>query len=162
MQFADPIHDPQSIDKKKINHVFVVGDEQIFSILSLSGVESMHNRKHKYSFVLRESNSNYVKGSGLMDYVITGKYNNASIVNYSNSLFITDVDGEKTAHNTYNFGNFLWGAGTAALGIPYIAVYFGSNLNNFINDPTSKWHFDSKDDQLSIKLGFLWRKQKNQ
>ena len=73
--------------------------------------------------MLRESNSNYVKGSGLMDYVITGKYNNASIVNHSNSLFITDVDGEKTAHNTYNLGNFLWGAGTAALGIPYIAVF---------------------------------------
>ena len=94
-EFADPIHDPQSIDEGKINHLFVVNDTQISSILTESGVENMQNKRDKYSFALRESNSNNIQGNGLMDYVITGKYNNADIVNYGNSLFITDVNGKK-------------------------------------------------------------------
>ncbi len=46
----------------------------------------------------------------------------------------------------------LWGAGSAALGVPYCAAFIGSHWNNFFNDPFSRWHFDSNDDQLSIKL----------
>ena len=157
--FADPIHDPQSIDEGKINHIHMVSDNQISSILTESGVENTQAKHNKYSFILHESNAGNIQGNGLMDYVITGKYEGTDIVNYSNSLFITDVGGRKIAHNAYNFGNFLWGAGASALGVPYLAIWLGSNLNNFFNDPHSRWHFDSKDDQLSIKLGFQWRKQ---
>ena len=158
--FADPINDPQAIDNGKINGVIIPTDEQISDILDNSGVYSPENQelKNKYSYAHRESNSGKVYGDGKMDYVITGKYNGSEIINYENYLFLTDVNGKKVAHNNYNFGNFLWGAGISALGIPYFAAKVGSNLNNFLNDPYSKWHFDSKDDQLSIKLGFQWQR----
>ena len=159
--FADPINDPQAIDNGKINGVIIPTDEQISDILDNSGVYSPENQelKNRYSYAYRESNSGKVYGDGKMDYVITGKYNGSEIINYENYLFLTDVNGKKVAHNNYNFGNFLWGAGISALGIPYFAAKVGSNLNNFLNDPYSKWHFDSKDDQLSIKLGFQWQRR---
>lgn len=91
-----------------------------------------------------------------MDYVVTGEYRGASIANYTEYLFVTNNQGKYSAHNTYNFGNYLWGAGASALGIPYPMVWLGSNINNFLSDTSSKWHLDSKDDQFSIKQGFIW------
>ena len=158
--FADPINDPRAIDEGKINRAICVSDNQISQILTESGVFDSQNKKSKYSFIFNESNASNIKGDGRMDYFATGLYNGANISNYNNSLFITDIEGEKTAHNTYNFGNFLWGAGAAVLGVPYGAAFVGSHLNNFFNDPSSKWHFDSKDDQLSIKLGFQWQQRR--
>ena len=158
--FADPINDPRAIDEGKINRAICVSDNHISQILIESGVFESQNKRNKYSFILNESNYSNIKGNGRMDYVATGLYNGPNISNYNNSLFITDTGGEKTAHNTYNFGNFLWGAGAAVLGVPYGAAFVGSHLNNFFNDPSSKWHFDSKDDQLSIKLGFQWQQRR--
>ena len=158
-EFADPINDPQAIDDGNINKVLFVTDDQISQILKESGVTEDKNRQNRYSYVYRESNASNIQGNGYMDYVVTGQYKGANISNYDNCLFLTNTNGKKVAHNTYNFGNFLWGAGTAALDIPYPAVKIGSNLNNFFNDPYSRWHFDAKDDQLSIKLGFQWQKR---
>ena len=158
-EFADPINDPQAIDDGNINKVLFVTDDQISQILKESGVTEDKNRQNRYSYVYRESNASNIQGNGYMDYVVTGQYKGANISNYDNCLFLTNTNGRKVAHNTYNFGNFLWGAGTAALDIPYPAVKIGSNLNNFFNDPYSRWHFDAKDDQLSIKLGFQWQKR---
>lgn len=73
------------------------------------------------------------------------------------SLYVTATrkDGY-IAHNGYNFGNFLWGAGARMLGIPGIIARLGAHINNFFNDLKTKWHFDSKDDQLSIQQGINW------
>lgn len=157
--FADPINDPRSIDEGNVNRVLFVTDAQISQILAESGVFDSHNKRNKYTFIRNESNANNINGNGLMDYVATGLFVGANISTYNNSLFITDSNGEKMAHNTYNFGNFLWGAGAATIGVPYCAAFIGSHWNNFFNDPSSRWHFDSKDDQLSIKLGFQWQQK---
>lgn len=154
--FVDPINDPSAINKGLINKIFIPTEEQIFDILSKSGVYDVHGVKNKYSFIYYESNANNINVYGHMDYVVNGQINNAPVVLYENYLFITDTHGQKYAHNTYNFGNFLWGAGAHALGIPYFMAKIGSNLNNYLNDPFSKGQLDSKDDQLSIKLGFQW------
>jgi len=78
------------------------------------------------------------------------------------TLYVTKTkkDGY-VAHNGYNFGNFLWGAGANALGVPMSLARFGAHLNNFFNDPKYKGHLDSKDDQYSIKAGFNWGKYPN-
>ena len=157
--FVDPINDPKAIDNGLINKILSLKSEQISDVLSKSGVYNIHGVKDKYSFIYRESNANNIEGDGRMDYVINGQINNVPIVLYEDYLFITDTQGQKYAHNTYNFGNFLWGAGADALGIPYFMVKIGSNINNYLNDPYSKGRLDSKDDQLSIKLGFQWNEK---
>ena len=157
--FVDPINDPKAIDNGLINKILSLKSEQISDVLSKSGVYNIHGVKDKYSFIYRESNANNIEGDGRMDYVINGQINNVPIVLYEDYLFITDTQGQKYAHNTYNFGNFLWGAGADALGIPYFMVKIGSNINNYLNDPYSKGQLDSKDDQLSIKLGFQWNEK---
>ena len=157
--FVDPINDPKAIDNGLINKILSLKNEQISDVLSKSGVYNIHGVKDKYSFIYRESNANNIEGDGRMDYVINGQINNVPIVLYEDYLFITDTQGQKYAHNTYNFGNFLWGAGADALGIPYFMVKIGSNINNYLNDPYSKGQLDSKDDQLSIKLGFQWNEK---
>jgi hypothetical protein len=157
--FVDPINDPKAINNGLINKILILKNEQIYDVLSKSGVYNIHGVKNKYSFIYRESNANNIEGNGRMDYVINGQINNVPIVLYEDYLFITDTQGQKYAHNTYNFGNFLWGAGAYALGIPFFMVKIGSNINNYLNDPYSKGRLDSKDDQLSIKLGFQWNEK---
>lgn len=159
-EFADPINDPEAIDHGKIDQVQIVTDEQISEILTKSGVEDKNNKANKYSYILIESNSSNIDGNGYMDYVATGLYQGATISKYTNYLFVTNTNGKLFAHNTYNFGNFLWGAGASALGIPYPIAKLGAHLHNYFSDPNSKRHLDSKDDQLSIKLGYLWQKRK--
>ena len=161
VQFTDAFfNDPKAIEDGSINRLQVVTDAQIENILAESGVEDQANKTNKYSYALRESNSSNIKGDGHMDYVITGLYQGATISAYDNYLFVTKTEGKIVAHNTYNFGNFLWGAGMAALGIPYPIAKLGAHLNNFFFDTDSKWHLDSKDDQFSIKLGYQWRQER--
>ena len=157
-EFADPINDAKSIDNKEINKLIFVDNTEVDKILTASGVFSPVNKRNKYSYVLTESNSGNIKGEGRMDYVVTGKYHYAEISKYANCLFLTDVNGAKVAHNTYNFGNFLWGAGVQALGIPLPIALLGAHINNFFNDNKSKFQLDSRDDQLSIKIGYKWKK----
>ena len=69
-----------------------------------------------------------------------------------NTLYIPMVPGKKYAHNASNMGNFLWGAAMHKMGISYKDVMLGSNLHALI-----KHHeFDSRDDQLSIGLGYSY------
>ncbi len=159
-EFADPVHDPEAIDNGNINHVLLVTDEQISEILTKSGVNDANNKENKYSYIWRESNYSSLKGEGHMDYVMTGIYQGTEIVNYTSCLFVTNINESHVAHNTYNFGNFLWGAGASTLGIPYPIAKLGAHFNNYFFDPNSKGHLDSKDDQLSIKLGYLWQQGK--
>lgn len=80
----------------------------------------------------------------------------------TNSLFVTNIAERYVAHNTYNFGNFLWGAGAATLGIPMPIAQFGAHIYSLFFDPYHKGQFDSSDDQLSIKLGYQWKQQQQQ
>ena len=162
--FADPINDPQSIDKKKISKINFMSDKSITDFLNAAGVYDMSKStwKEKINYLLTESNASKENGSGKLDFVITAGEQGLN----SNTLYLTMVDDVMVAHNDFNFGNFLWGASTAELGIPPIIATIGAHVNNFLNDsenvtlPLSQRKFDSKDDQLSIKLGIKWAKHR--
>lgn len=70
------------------------------------------------------------------------------------------IESGNVAHNNYNFGNFLWGAGANALGFWEGTARLGAHWNNYRNDPKNKGKLDSTDDQYSIHLGFEWEKPK--
>ena len=67
-------------------------------------------------------------------------------------LFIPE-DGTKIAHDSFNFGNYLWGAGMRRLGIPLSVSLIGGNIDNLMHH---KFQFDSADDMTSISLGYLF------
>ena len=67
-------------------------------------------------------------------------------------LFIPD-DSKKIAHDSFNFGNYLWGAGMRRLGIPLSVSLIGGNIDNLMHH---KLQFDSADDMASISLGYMF------
>jgi hypothetical protein len=159
--FADPVNDPKAIDAGEITQVVEVGDDAIASTLDESGVNESENQDNKYEFIQNESNASSPNGSGKMDYVITASVEidgkNIRLANSGNTLFITSTKSGEVAHNNYNFGNFLWGAGAKSLGIPKFAAKLGAHYNNYFNDPKHSGKLDSKDDQYSISLGYEWK-----
>ena len=160
--FADPINDPASIDASKINRIEIVSDKQIAKYLKDAGVYDKKECaiKDKYSYLLTESNASNKEGNGKLDFVVTAKPCGLN----SSTLYLTKVSDELTAHNNYNFGNFLWGASTNVLGIPKFIATAAAHINNFFKDsnnatlPYYKRKLDSKNDQKSINLGIKWAK----
>jgi len=71
----------------------------------------------------------------------------------SSMLFIPE--GDNTAHNHMNFGNFLFGAAGYSLGIPKITLKLGAHYNSLFNSGSNNYksQLDSKDDQFSISKG---------
>ena len=65
---------------------------------------------------------------------------------------------KKYAHNASNMDNFLWGAAMHKMGISYRDAMLGSNLHALIKHR----EFDSRDDQLSIGLGYSYSIRLNQ
>jgi hypothetical protein len=158
--FADPINDPKSIDAGEITQVVEVSDKAIAKTLDESGVNKEQNQDNRAAFIINESNATNPKGTGKMDYLITAKVeiNGQKQPIASNTLYITTTGSEKVAHNNYNLGNFLWGAGAKSLGIPLYTAKLGAHYNNYFYDPIHKGTLDSKDDQYSISLGYEWKK----
>jgi len=91
-----------------------------------------------------------------MDYVVTATLEIDGVKQplSSNQLYITQTESGAVAHNNYNFGNFLWGAGANKLGFSLFTARLGAHINSLL-DPHYK-RFDSKDDQYSIGLGYKW------
>lgn len=159
ISFADPVNDPKNIDSNtKINFV---SDNEISEILVDAGVYNRENQgiEKGVKYLQRESDASSLKGDGNMDFAGNGR-NKIDVSGKTLYVTKTKKDGY-VAHNGYNFGNFLWGAGEDALGVPMSLARFGAHLNNFFNDPKYKGHLDSKDDQYSIKVGFNWGKYPN-
>jgi len=69
------------------------------------------------------------------------------------TFFIPEGDGY--AYNTFNFGNFLWGATGRANGYPLDTLQVGAHFNSLVNPRTNGYlpQLDSNDDQFSIKRG---------
>jgi len=157
-KFADPVEDPKKLEDAGIGNAKVVfeDDEKIQKILNGSGVsdEQNHGLVNGSKYLLSQSNASSLTG-GRMDYSGNGKN---FIDTSGKTLYMTKtfIDGY-VAHNGYNFGNFLWGAGAETLGIPEFMAKIGANINNYLNDPISKGTLDSPDDQFSISVGFNWR-----
>jgi RHS repeat-associated protein len=146
-----PMSEEMGGDGGRYNSIYLVPKEIIDKIIEDSGVKDANNQKFisKYIYALKESRGINKK----MDYV-----NNKSAIKMQKgnpySLFVTDSQGLKVAHDNFNFGNFLWGAGMKSLTIPYIDAITGAHADNMIHNWLQP---DSKDDQISIFFGYLYK-----
>ncbi len=79
----------------------------------------------------------------------------------SNSLFLPE--GDYTAHNFMNFGNYLWGMTGYVVGFNYAILQVGAHTNSLLSPRRNNYEpqLDSQDDQLSIKKGIFYSSNKN-
>ena len=157
--FADPENDPADIDRGAINHIEFVSEKTILDIISGQdgfnanllnfGIRSRGGHKYDYSYEVLQ----YKYPSG-------NSPGRKSIL-FSNYLFIPE--GDKTAHNLMNFGNYLWGATGQVAGFGLGDLKIGAHVNSLLNPRSNgyKPQLDSKDDQRSIKQGYLHAKKNN-
>lgn len=129
-------------EKVPIYRIELVWQKEIISQLKESGACDK-SFLPRIGYALRESDG------GHLDFDNVNRHNG---VWNDQTLYIPMVPGKKYAHNVSNMGNFLWGAAMHKMGISYKDIILGSNLHALI-----KHHeFDSRDDQLSIGLGYLY------
>jgi hypothetical protein len=138
-----------------------VSDVEIKGILSEQGA---FNHNDKYNPFRFHDNST---GGENFDYsysVIPDKYGEQGASKYplstpSSVLFLPQ--GDNTAHNHMNFGNYLWGASGYTLGFNIPTLQVGGHANSLIhaakNGYPAQW--DSPDDQNSIKKGAFHAQQ---
>jgi len=151
--FADPENDPGTIIGGQIDKVEIVSDEAIEKVLDDAGVFSEENQKNKYFYIARESDSDNGIGEGKMDFKEKQEIeiNGKSQIIRADRLYITQTKNGNVGHNHFNFGNFLWGAGAKALGIPLSLAKAGAHIHGMLRNWKEP---DSKDDQYSISLGY--------
>uniref|UniRef100_UPI0028A6AB53 RHS repeat domain-containing protein n=1 Tax=Chryseobacterium taichungense TaxID=295069 RepID=UPI0028A6AB53 len=155
--FADPNEDPKQIDRGIINKLLFVSEADIEGMLKGQGAFE----SGKFNFAWES------QGGGDFDYsysVLPNKYTEASsdpLNRYSNALFLPE--GDKTAHNQMNFGNYLWGATGYTVGFDYSGLQMGAHANSKFNSRRNGYEsqWDSKDDQRSIVLGAFHAAQRN-
>ena len=166
-KFADPENDPQLVESVNFQEIHFVTDEEIDNALWNSGVYNKTNRENKYSYAQDQSSVANPKGQGKMDYRFTAVFERGAeqkTLDYTDlehyeeplsdyTIYLTKIENDYVAHNSYNYGNFLWGAGMNALGFYELTAKAGAHWNNFFNDK-EPFKLDSDDDQNSIHLGF--------
>ena len=155
--FADLVNDAKDIRDGIITQLVFVRDEEMVSILRNQGAFEVG----KLGFV-KEST-----GGGDFDYsfsILPNYYPEANfnpVTMKSNFLFLPE--GDYTAHNFMNFGNYLWGMTGAVVGFSYAILQAGAHANSLLNSNKNGYEsqLDSKDDQLSIKKGIFHSNNKN-
>ena len=165
-RFADPENDPKLVESKEFTGLQFVSDTEIDNALWNSGVQDLHVLHHPYMY--KQSNANNPNGEGKMDYVITANFTRENnqmvgdgIVDATKLYMSYSKSAGYVAHNNYNMGNFLWGAGACSLGCTIEDAVFAAHYNNYFNDPNNKGKFDSSDDQFSIRCGYRWVRDHN-
>ncbi len=151
INFVDPVNDPKTIRPQTT--LVTPAYEDIINALNLSGATSKDNHGFLKGLLYLATHSDGGKNSGELDF-ITRQY---IPLDTDNHFYISHKgDGDYYAHNAYNYGNFLWGAASNALGVPLGVSLLGAHMNNYFFDYKYKGHLDSLDDQLSIMLGYFW------
>ena len=150
-RFADPENDVEYLKNRDITKLQFVKESEIKSMLSKAGAFDEKNRENKYAYLLKEG-----KGRGKFDF--SGKANDGmgSIYGLDTYKSLYLIDG--VAHNAKNFGNFLFGAGGKALGIPLLILKAGAHFNSIFGFEDNGYlpQLDSKDDQFSILCGYKY------
>ena len=149
VDFADSENDAKDIDDGTINKLVFVGEKEMQSMMKEQG--AFESGKLNFGW---ES-----QGGGDFDYsftVLPEKYPDAKFdpsTMKSNSLFLPE--GDNTAHNFMNFGNYLWGATGYTVGFDYAGLQTGAHANSLLNSRRNGYpaQWDSKDDQRSIIKG---------
>ncbi len=147
-RFADPVHDPADVGLD--TRVELRKADDIRSSLEKAGAfDPAHHGLFKGCFYIIR-NSRY---GGLLDFAVNNQHDIFNQVLY---ITRTTVEGN-VAHNNYNYGNLLWGATACELGIPLFMARLGAHFNNFFLSPDTKFTFDAKYDQFSIRCGYHWK-----
>jgi len=162
-QFSDPVNDTKDIRSGTINKVVFVGKNQIISMLYQQGAFDPDN-KDDWSNFHKES-----KGAHKFDYsysVIPSEFASEGasfnpLKKPSPILFIPE--GDNTAQNHMNFGNYLWAASGFTLGFSYSTLQLAGHANSLINPGSNgyKSQWDSVDDQRSIIKGANYSDRNN-
>jgi RHS repeat-associated protein len=162
--FADPKSDVEAIKTGEINKVVLVSTERIEKLMKNAGAFSQENRDNKKEYIKTNS-----KGGGPLDFSYSGIPQEFSEEGASGNplgspsplLFLPE--GDDTAHNHMNFGNFLWGAAGHSLGYSKTVLRVGAHANSLFNPSTNGYpsQFDSRDDQRSIRKGAEYSKKNN-
>ena len=160
--FADPINDPDAVKNGSISRVCKVEDADIIEKLQKANVFDVKPRSYLSKFLYLANHSNASKNVGNLDFVISSGIDLGTLYIVENSK---SKNPRNIAHNAYNFGNLLWGASSRILGVTLPQALIGAHVNNFLFDHENAgkkfWQrkFDSKDDQRSIRQGYLWAKK---
>jgi RHS repeat-associated protein len=157
--FADPVHDPESLESGEITSLIFVREGQVKLMIDAAGAFKSENKGSWSGFwyILEEGGD-----MGQFDFSFTqikNRWPNDSRVSSnpmgdpSSVLFL--VEGEVIAHNHMNFGNFLYGAGSIALKLDLGLILLGGHYNAYFNANRGFGELDSYDDQISISLGYM-------
>ena len=161
--FADPVNDPADIDNGDITTIQFVDEDSIMEMLSSAGT---FDNNLGWSDFVRGSNSLSTSSVSFdySSYILPNRYTCKVGENgllSSNYLFL--VQGDRTVHNYYNFGNYLWAASGYSMGIPLACLLVGAHANS-LGLFGKKGHrqyngyppqLDSVDDQFSITCGYI-------
>ncbi len=163
--FNDP-----GFDKKKVlkgdTKIEVVSNEDVNKIVDETKKQFTSSYKSKIGFTRKESASEY----DLVDEVYTkiakmDYLTKLELTEKKNTFFIMD---DNNAFNNQDYGNYLWGATTAGIGIKLGIARLGAHYNSFLRSnkdnygnkeyTPAKWYqfgkkLDSKADQRAIKKG---------
>ena len=160
LSFNDPNHDFNALlEGGRISELTYVSDANVSDMMQRSGVTSTMARLFPYAYAWNQS------VAGKMDY---GVYYGLR----KDSFYVRDG----IAYNLGDYGNYLWGAGMATLGIPYMNASIAAHLNNLFsgldqngsvnkdaqyyfgpgtyNSEDMTW-FDSPEDQRAIYNGYM-------
>jgi hypothetical protein len=163
-RFADPVHDVRLIKQRKVRWLRPVTFAEITKMLSDAGVFDAKNKSRyngsRYEYIWKEG-----QGGGQLDFswIHLRKlvHPDFEAKNEAFVPFLFYVDG--VAHNYFNFGNFLFGAAGAALGLTVGELKSGAHVNSLVHSDTNGYdpQLDSEDDQFSIDEGFRYAHQHN-
>jgi RHS repeat-associated protein len=158
-EFSDPESDPQEIREGIITDVAFVSKDDVISLLNDQGAFSS-------SWVNFAAES---VGGGDFDYsyqAIPVKYSEQGAsydpMNFPSSVIFL-IEGENTAQNHMNFGNFLWAATGYSIGFDYASLQSGAQFNSKVNSRRNGYEsqWDSADDQRSIIKGAFYAATNN-
>lgn len=168
--FADYYHDVQKIKKGIINSLVFIEDCDVFDLVRDSGVFKATNKVYnhrlsqRYDYIWEQG-----QGGGNLDFtwnqiperypVSDGIDSDPKDIDDTPFLFLV----ETMAHNRDNFGNFLFGAAGAAMGLQKLELLKGADANGILNSKKNGYRpqLDSADDQLSISLGHDYATRRN-
>jgi hypothetical protein len=174
-RFADPVEDVRQIKKGIIRGLRPVTEAEILKLLTDAGVfdyskKTAHTSwSSRYAYVKQEG-----RGYQRLDFSTNPKgmrqiaKPETKYVTVPGGIQAVDVTPflfyvEGVAHNWFNFGNFLFGAAGAALGLTIGELSMGAQYNSLANGEANGYpaQLDSEDDQFSIGLGYAYAKARH-
>lgn len=159
--FADPVNDIKAIKLGIIRSLRPVEEQEILRLLSEAGAFDAKNKvpasvsDGRYDYVKREGKSFHKFDFAMVQIPKIVKINMLATHESRIVPFLFYIDG--VAHNFFNFGNFLFGAAGAALGLKLGELLAGAHWNSLTAEDEVngyKKQLDTSDDQFSIRKGF--------